>query len=138
MVSAVIHQVDPSVPVKLVHATRGKSTRAEPISAKYENNKVHHVGKFEKLEDEQCLWIPGDASPNRLDAAVWALTDLLLGPGNAGILVLDGKEEVVIGQNKCCDCGETKDCMEYDDKIYCLSCLQEKKAWEKMTEEDDN
>jgi hypothetical protein len=78
MVELTIAQADPNVPVKLVYASRGKQTRAEPISAKYERGFVHHVGKFEKLEDELCLWIPGDASPNRLDAAVWALTDLML------------------------------------------------------------
>lgn len=78
MVELTIKQVDPSVPVKLVTASRGKQTRAEPIAANYEKGRVHHVGKFERLEREQCLWVPGDPSPNRMDAAVWALTDLLL------------------------------------------------------------
>lgn len=63
--------------VKLVHASRGKYVRAEPVSAKYEQNKVHHVGSFPQLEDELCLWLPGDKSPNRLDALVWALTELI-------------------------------------------------------------
>jgi len=45
----------------------------------YERGLVHHVGTFEELEDEFCTWVPGDKSPNRLDAAVWALTDLMLG-----------------------------------------------------------
>jgi hypothetical protein len=138
MVSAVIHQVDPSVPVKLVHASRGKSTRAEPISAKYENNKIHHVGKFEKLEDEMCLWIPGDASPNRLDSLVWALTDLMLGPGGVSVRVLDDEKPAEAGIVKCFTCGEMKECMSYEDKFFCLSCLQERKAWEKFTEDDDN
>lgn len=66
-----------NVPVKLVHAARGKYVRAEPVSAKYEQNKVHHVGPFPQLEDELCLWLPGDKSPNRLDALVWAVTDLI-------------------------------------------------------------
>ncbi len=79
MVSLTIEQVDPTVPVELVHASRGKQTRAEPIAAQYEQGRVHHVGKFEALEDEMCLWIPGDASPNRMDALVWALTELMLG-----------------------------------------------------------
>jgi len=65
-----------NVPVKLVWASRGKATRAEPISAIAENGRDHHVGNFEALEDELCLWIPGDKSPNRLDAKVWAMTEL--------------------------------------------------------------
>ena len=77
MVTAVIAQIDPSVPVKLVHASRGKQTRAEPIAARYEQGKIHHVGTFEALEDEMCLWVPGDKSPNRMDALVWALTELM-------------------------------------------------------------
>lgn len=66
-----------NVPIKLVYAARGKYVRAEPVSAKYEQNKVHHVGPFPQLEDELCLWLPGDKSPNRLDALVWAVTDLI-------------------------------------------------------------
>lgn len=77
MVSQVIHQVDPSVPVKLVHASRGKQTRAEPIAAIAEKGHDHHVGTFAALEDEMCLWIPGDPSPNRMDAKVWAYTELM-------------------------------------------------------------
>jgi phage terminase large subunit-like protein len=76
MVEAVIKQVDPSVRVKLVWASRGKATRAEPISAISEQGRDHHVGSFPTLEDELCLWIPGDDSPNRLDAKVWAMTEL--------------------------------------------------------------
>lgn len=77
MVEAVIKQVDPSVRVKLVWASRGKATRAEPISALSEQGRDHHLGCFPQLEDELCLWIPGDASPNRLDAKVWAYTELM-------------------------------------------------------------
>lgn len=62
-----------------IHASRGKYTRAEPVAALYEQGKVHHVGTFAALEDELCGWTPGDASPNRLDALVWALTWLMLG-----------------------------------------------------------
>ena len=76
MVEAVIKQVDKSVNVKLVWASRGKATRAEPISAICEQGRDHHVGIFEELEDELALWIPGDDSPNRLDAKVWAMTEL--------------------------------------------------------------
>jgi phage terminase large subunit-like protein len=81
MVTTVIHAIDPHVPVKMVTASRGKATRAEPISAHYEKGHCHHVGSFPALEDEQCLWIPGDSSPNRMDALVWAGTELLLHGG---------------------------------------------------------
>jgi len=77
MVEITIHQVDPDVPVTLVHASRGKQARAEPVSAKAEKGLVHHVGSFPALEDELCLWVPGDESPNRLDAMVWAMTELM-------------------------------------------------------------
>jgi phage terminase large subunit-like protein len=79
MVSTTIHQVDANVPVKLVHASRGKATRAEPVSAIAEKGHDHHVGNFTALEDELCLWVPGDPSPNRLDAKVWAMTELMAG-----------------------------------------------------------
>ncbi len=77
MVALTIATVDPSVNVRLVHASRGKQTRAEPVSAIYEQGRGHHVGTFPALEDELCIWIPGDPSPNRLDALVWAATELL-------------------------------------------------------------
>ena len=77
MVEAVIKQVDPTVKVKLVWASRGKMTRAEPIAAIAEQGRDHHVGYFPQLEDELCMWIPGEGSPNRLDAKVWALTELV-------------------------------------------------------------
>ena len=79
------------VPVKLVWASRGKATRAEPISAMSENNEEknrkgrdHHVGVFALLEDELCSWVPGESSPNRLDAKVWAMTELS-GSGNVEV-----------------------------------------------------
>jgi len=77
MVSTTIAQVDKRVPVKLVHASRGKQTRAEPVAAIYEQGRGHHVGSFPALEDEMCLWVPGDPSPNRMDALVWGATELL-------------------------------------------------------------
>ena len=76
MVEQVIKQVDKSVNVKLVHASRGKQTRAEPMAAIAEKGHDHHVGSFPALEDELCLWVPGDPSPNRLDAKVWMMTEL--------------------------------------------------------------
>lgn len=84
MVEETIKQVDGTVPVTLVHASRGKHTRAEPIAAVYEQGRAHHVGNFLQLEDEQCLWVPGDASPNRMDALVWAITALGMGGSGQG------------------------------------------------------
>ena len=77
MVALTIHTVDRNVPVKLVHASRGKQARAEPISAIYQQNRAHHVGRFSRLEDELCQWEPGGPSPNRLDALVWGATELI-------------------------------------------------------------
>lgn len=79
MVAQVIRQVPDAanVPVRLVHASRGKATRAEPIAAIYEKGNGFHVGNFPALEDEMCLWTPGDPSPNRMDAHVWACTYLM-------------------------------------------------------------
>ena len=79
MVELTIHTADPSIPVRLVHASRGKQPRAEPVSAHYEHGHVHHIGNFPALENELCLWLPGDASPNRLDALVWAARMLGVG-----------------------------------------------------------
>jgi phage terminase large subunit-like protein len=64
-----------------VHATRGKAVRAEPIVAMYEQGRIHHVGAFPYLEEEMCTWIPGETreSPNRVDAMVWALTEVMQG-----------------------------------------------------------
>jgi len=81
MVETVIHSVDPNVPVKLVHASRGKRARAEPLSVIYQRSRGHHVGKLPMLEDEMCQWQPIDKkSPNRLDALVWCGAELLLYP----------------------------------------------------------
>jgi phage terminase large subunit-like protein len=78
MVEATIRAVAPYVPVKVVHASRGKQVRAEPISALYEQNRVHHVGHLPLLEDQMCNWAPGaKESPDRMDALVWALTELI-------------------------------------------------------------
>lgn len=77
MVTLLMRQVDPTVSVKKVTATRGKQLRAEPISSLYEQGRVHHVGYFEQLESQMCEWTPlSKESPDRLDALVWALTEL--------------------------------------------------------------
>ena len=85
MVSHTIRTVAPSAPIKLVHASRGKHTRAEPIAALYEQGKVSHVGVFPELEDQCVSWTPEDpVSPDRMDALVWALTDLV-GPASVSV-----------------------------------------------------
>ena len=68
-----------NVSYKTVRATRGKYTRAEPVANLFEQNRAHHIGSFADLEDELCTWVPGLPSPNRLDAEVWAYTELILG-----------------------------------------------------------
>ena len=81
LVGANIYSADPSVPFRAVRATRGKMVRAEPVSALYERGRVHHVGKaFELLEDQMCGYVPGlvSKSPDRMDALVWAITELLI------------------------------------------------------------
>ena len=81
MAKAVIAQVDSEAPVRGVHATRGKRLRAEPVAALYEQGRVRHVGAFAKLEDQMATYTgEGNKSPDRLDALVWALTELMLSP----------------------------------------------------------
>lgn len=93
MVVMVLQQVERNIPVTKVHATRGKRVRAEPISALYEQFRVHHVGAFPQLEDQMVMWTPeSNESPDRLDALVWALTELKDGAlshsGLAGMSIL--------------------------------------------------
>jgi len=68
------------VAFRSLRASRGKHTRAEPVAALYERGRVHHVGEFSELEDQLCNWVPGDKSPDRLDALVWVLTELMIQP----------------------------------------------------------
>lgn len=79
MVGHTITSTDHTVSFRKVWASRGKQTRAEPVAALYEQGKVHHIGTFGALEDQMSSWIPGDNSPDRMDALVWAITDLLVG-----------------------------------------------------------
>jgi len=83
MVENTVRTADANIPFKEVHASRGKAVRAEPIAALSEKGKIHFVGVFPKLEDELCEWVPGTTSysPNRLDAMVWALTELMVKRG---------------------------------------------------------
>jgi phage terminase large subunit-like protein len=92
MVRAVLHTVDPNISVQLVTASRGKAVRAEPVSALYgyerdgcwHKDQVRHVGKFPELEDQMLNFSTagylGDRSPDRADALVWAMSDLLVEP----------------------------------------------------------
>jgi phage terminase large subunit-like protein len=90
MVATILRVIDPNLPVATVHASRGKAIRAEPVAALYEQGRVHHLGAFPQLEDQMCTLTrdAGDGldagarrfSPDRVDALVWALTDLLLSP----------------------------------------------------------
>lgn len=82
MVETVIRMADRNVPVRMVNATRGKALRAEPVAALYEQGRITHCGAFPKLEDQMCAMTTsgytGSGSPDRLDAAVWALTELFV------------------------------------------------------------
>lgn len=85
MVEAVLRAANATLPFRLVHASRGKTARAEPVAALYEAGRVRHAGLFARLEDELCGLLPGGTyqgpgrSPDRADACVWALTELMLG-----------------------------------------------------------
>ncbi|MDI1342773.1 MAG: hypothetical protein PSV22_01550 [Pseudolabrys sp.] len=94
MVENTLRMVDPSIPYSAVWASRGKVTRAEPVSALYEQGRVHHVGPFPRLEDQMCAFtIDFDRkemgySPDRVDALVWALTELMIeGGGRRRLLI---------------------------------------------------
>ena len=92
MVRSVLLAADAGLPVTLVHASRGKAARAEPVAARYERGGVKHVGVFRALEDELAGLQAGGGyagpgrSPDRADACVWALTELLLGRRRAAAL----------------------------------------------------
>ncbi|MBO9715063.1 terminase family protein [Sphingomonas sp.] len=85
MVRSVLAAADAALPLRLVHASKGKDARAEPVAALYEGGRVGHVGAFPELEDELCGLQAGGGyqgpgrSPDRADALVWALTELMLG-----------------------------------------------------------
>lgn len=86
LVESNVRAIDKNVPFSQVRASRGKAIRADPIATFAEKGRIHHVGAFGALEDELCQWEPGAAkSPNRLDAYVWAFTELMLGEGMTDI-----------------------------------------------------
>ena len=84
MVENVIRQIDPMVPFRRLHAARGKAARAEPVAALYEQGRVKHFGALGRLEDQMCAMTAqgytGKGSPDRLDALVWALHELIIEP----------------------------------------------------------
>lgn len=83
LVELTIGTVRKNVPYKAVHASRGKYIRAEPVAALYEQSRVFHVQPFTELEDQMCTWLQESGeSPDRMDALVWALTELMLDSGN--------------------------------------------------------
>lgn len=121
-IGALLRTVDPDVPYQKVIATRGKMVRAEPISALYEQRRVHHAGVFPDLEDEMVTWVPGDSSesPDRMDALVWALSSLKgLSTGSIsdawGVVWCKGCKRGYLGTGRaaCPYCGRAKE--EEDD-----------------------
>ena len=84
LVQTVLRQVAPLLPYRAVHASRGKVARAEPVAALYEQRRVQHVAGLGELEDQMCLMAAhgyeGEGSPDRVDALVWAIQELILGP----------------------------------------------------------
>ena len=88
LVELTVRTVRASIPYKKVNASRGKRVRAEPIAALYEQGRVHHVGVHAQLEDQMRHFLPegGAGSPDRVDALVWALTELSAATGNQGLL----------------------------------------------------
>ncbi len=95
LVAANIYGVDPNVPFRAVRASRGKYVRAEPVAALYEQGRVHHVGNFPELEDQMCGFVPGtkEKSPDRMDALVWAVTELLIDQEEQNIILGSGAYE---------------------------------------------
>ena len=96
-----IRAVSPNAPFHAVRASRGKSVRAEPVAALYEQGRVHHVGNFPELEQQMCSFVPGISgkSPDRMDALVWAVYELLLDPDQVVTTrALFGNDRVVISR----------------------------------------
>jgi phage terminase large subunit-like protein len=99
MVKAVLESLWDKVPFKKVHASRGKTARAEPVSALFEQGKCHLIGLHPKLEDEMCHWVPGEKrngklwSPGRMDAMVWAVSELMITSGRKFMAMTRSGEE---------------------------------------------
>lgn len=145
MIEALIRHQDANVAYKKVTASRGKVIRAEPVSALYEQHRVHHHGVFSTLEDQLTQWNPqtDEDSPDRLDADVWALTELASGTdGWAGFVRSEAKENaakgigapvsvsrvLVDGRNKDrCDCGSVV-WNNIGNKQQCFKCGKDRPA----------
>ncbi len=98
MVEAIIRSVAKTkemghVPFISVRATRGKQLRAEPVSSLYQRGEIHHVGVFPDTEYQQCNWVVGEKSPDRLDACVWAFTELMVELKKSGGILLPSVKE---------------------------------------------
>ena len=95
LVASNIHTVDPNVPFRAVRASRGKAVRAEPVASLYEQGRVHHVGSFPALEDQMCEYVPGkdQKSPDRMDALVWAITELLIDREEQSVTLFAGRPQ---------------------------------------------
>jgi len=78
LIETLLRSIDRDIPFRAVRASKGKIKRAEPIAALYEQGRVHHVGSFDKLEEQMTSYVPSmiTASPDRVDALVWGLTEL--------------------------------------------------------------
>ena len=83
LIELALRGIDENISYKKVTASRGKLVRAEPVAALYERGKVHHLGVFPELEDQLTSYVPGHfaGSPDRMDALVWAITELLRSSG---------------------------------------------------------
>ena len=99
LVEGTIRAIDANVSYRAVRASRGKAIRAEPVAALYEQRRIHHVGSFVELEDQMCGFVPGVTakSPDRMDALVWAVTELLIDQEEFAQLT-PGGERVVISR----------------------------------------
>lgn len=93
LVEANIRACAPNASYRAVRASRGKTLRAEPVAALYEQGRVHHVGLFKDLEEQMTNWTPqgNEKSPDRMDALVWAVTELLIDPEPQGVTVQYGR-----------------------------------------------
>jgi len=105
MVEATLRMVDPNVPFSAVRAARGKVARAEPVAALYEQGRIHHLGAFPQLEDQMCSFTSdfdrttSGYSPDRVDALVWAFTELLVEP-RAGDGIFETYRQLAAKENK--------------------------------------
>ena len=105
MVEATLRMIDPGVPFSAVRASRGKAARAEPVAALYEQGRIHHIGVFAALEDQMCAFSAdfdrntAGYSPDRVDALVWALTELLV-EAHAGEAIFEAYRQLAAKENE--------------------------------------